>query len=186
MTWAQASDSGQILTCAFGPRRTQWTSGMGLRIKSSSAALDMARRGVRIQTRRTPRRAISGPLTPVTSGQSRSSVNNEPPSSATLTAMRHTPSKLVMRVRFPSPALMVSPQVSGILRFFLDTSTMRVRGVVLRARWLWGAACFLGPGIPRLGEEPSRARRYLLVTLAGGVLVDECGARAPRSRSRRM
>ena len=118
MTWAQASDSGQIPTCAFGPRRTQWTSGMGLRIKSSSAALDMARRGVRIQTRRTPRRAISGPLTPVTSGQSRSSVNNEPPSSATLTAMRHTPSKLVMRVRFPSPALMVSPQVSGILHFF--------------------------------------------------------------------
>jgi hypothetical protein len=32
-TWAQSSDSGQILTCAFGPRRTHRTSGTGLRIK---------------------------------------------------------------------------------------------------------------------------------------------------------
>jgi hypothetical protein len=63
-----------------------------------------AGRGVHTQEKRTPRRAISGPFAPVNSGQSRSPPDNEPPSSAALTAGCNTPSKLVMRVRFPSSA----------------------------------------------------------------------------------
>jgi hypothetical protein len=50
------------------------------------------------------RRAISGPLATVTRGQSRPLRRIGVASSAGLTAVRHTPSKLVMRVRFPSPA----------------------------------------------------------------------------------
>jgi hypothetical protein len=48
---------------------------------------------------RTPSRPSSGPLDPVRSGQPRPSPGNELPSSADLTAMCNTPSKLVMRVR---------------------------------------------------------------------------------------
>jgi hypothetical protein len=50
------------------------------------------------------RRANSGPLATVSSGQPRLLRSMEVSRSAVLTAMRHTPSKLVMRVRFPSPA----------------------------------------------------------------------------------
>jgi hypothetical protein len=53
---------------------------------------------------RAPPPAISGPLTAVNSGQSRSRPDNQSPSSAALTARCDTPSKLVMRVRFPSSA----------------------------------------------------------------------------------
>jgi hypothetical protein len=72
-------------------------------------------RSVRVQTNARPPWAISGPLAPVNSGQLRSSGNNEPPSSAMVTASRHTPSKLVMRVRFPSPALPSPALLSTIL-----------------------------------------------------------------------
>jgi hypothetical protein len=55
--------------------------------------------------------AISGPLAPVHTSQLRTSRSNELPSSADLTARCNTPSKLVMRVRFPSPALKVPAQL---------------------------------------------------------------------------
>jgi hypothetical protein len=85
-----------------------------------------------MQAKRAPFRAISGPLTPVSSGRSRSPPDSEPPSSAALTATRRTPSKLVMRVRFPSSALIIPSQVSGILccfsrRFYEARSGRRAR-----------------------------------------------------------
>jgi hypothetical protein len=78
-----------------------------------------------MQARRTPRRAISGPLTPVNSGQPRSPGTNELPSSAALTTRRHTPSKLVMRVRFPSPALFIYSLVRHIIRWHSPTVRSR-------------------------------------------------------------
>jgi hypothetical protein len=77
---------------------------------SEAARLDWRRPGKACAYRQNarPTRAISGPLTPVNSGQSRSWPDNEPPSSAALTAVCNTPSKLAMRVRFPSSALAFS------------------------------------------------------------------------------
>jgi hypothetical protein len=46
----------------------------------------------------------------VNNGQSRSPTDIETASSAAMTAVRHTPSKLVMRVRFPSPAPKACPE----------------------------------------------------------------------------
>jgi hypothetical protein len=51
----------------------------------------------------TNRRAISGPLAGVNGGQSRLLAGIEAASSAALTAVRHTPSKLVMLIRLPNP-----------------------------------------------------------------------------------
>jgi hypothetical protein len=52
----------------------------------------------------TQRRAIDGPLAMVNSGQLRTPKDTRSASSGTPTAAGDTPSKLVMRVRFPSPA----------------------------------------------------------------------------------
>jgi hypothetical protein len=83
---------------------------------------------------------------------------------------------------------MVPPQVSGILhffsRYFYDArSGLRARSVPDGFGVL---PVFLVPAFLASVKSLPHARRYLLVTLAGGVLVDKCGARAPRSRSRRM
>jgi hypothetical protein len=50
------------------------------------------------------RRAITGPLATVSRSHSRLLRSSRVSSSAGVTAVRYTPSKLVMRVRFPSPA----------------------------------------------------------------------------------
>jgi hypothetical protein len=65
--------------------------------------------------------AISRPLATVKDGQPRLLRSIRVSSSAALTAVCHTPSKLVMRVRFPSPAPGIYPRVSGC-------SPLRLRG----------------------------------------------------------
>ena len=55
------------------------------------------------------RRAITGPLATVSRSHSRLLRSSRVSSSAGVTAVRYTPSKLVMQVRFPSPALSFSP-----------------------------------------------------------------------------
>src|SRR5205823_13627821 len=64
--------------------------------------------------RTTRRRAISGPLATVSSGQPRLLRDIKVSSSAVLTPVCHTPSKLVMRVRFLSHALQFGPKSAAM------------------------------------------------------------------------
>ena len=121
---------------------------------------------------RTRIRAISGPLASVHSGQLQPSGSNEPPSSAHLAAMINTPSKLVMRVRFPSPALIIPGQVRDAFpvtsSHLTETSTRSVchtratetAGVIGIARRVSGLL-LLSPGrsVPpgRTCSEPLRS-----------------------------
>jgi hypothetical protein len=101
------------------------------------------------------RRAISGPLATATRGQSRPLRSIGVASSAALTAVRYTPSKLVMRIRFSSPALSFSPPPSRAA-----TARPHQRRTVRS-----GSASFPGNRMPREDEErrryPPRSHRTL-------------------------
>ena len=90
-----------------------WGSG-----QPPSTAASSGRRGCR---------AISGLLATVISGQPRTLTSIKVPSSAALIGVRHTPSKLVMRVRFPSPAPQVD-RASPDARPKRARRTSRLRG----------------------------------------------------------
>jgi hypothetical protein len=89
--------------------------------------------GARMQVQRIRCRAISGPLTAVNRGQSRSRPDTEPPSSAALTARCNIPSKLVMRVRFPSSAPIVSWLVRADIGGF-EIASVATRNLVWPGR----------------------------------------------------
>ena len=117
---------------------------------------------------------ITGPLAKVSSGQPRLLRSIKLSSSAAVTAVRHTPSKLAMRVRFPSPALASLPADSP-LACLLVGQPSAVRPVRLNIRWIvrssgahaWASSSrpapparrHAGRGAPPGQREPPRAHR---------------------------
>ena len=102
-------------------------------------------------------RAITGPLATVSRSHSRLLRSSRVSSSAGVTAVRHTPSKLVMRVRFPSPALRKF-HFMIIFRSIVHTiatycALARVLGRLLACSLAMSRQVVVCPGVLPAGED---------------------------------